>query len=150
MPTTVAEDILDYLETAGVGVAGARGSIVPGADMFEKGMPDQPDAAIAIREGGGGDPDFMLNEAGIALENPSLTVTIRGAKPAGTGGTDEYGDAYRRARQVRNVITRIANTAINGVRYLRARPIGDISDLGDDERGRSKFSAIFLVKKVPS
>lgn len=130
---TMANDVAEYLE--GLGLVTFTGA---NRDVFQAAMDDDPDDAVLLIEGGGQAAD-RSHDLRRDL-NPGLTVVVRAAE-------DKYNEGYTRAHDIYDALLDFMHTAINGTSYKGTVPVGDISDLGRDERDRWKWSMIFVVKK---
>lgn len=118
--------------------------LTTGYSVFVNTLPDQPDLAIALNEGGGVGPEFVFGQTAISVERPSLQVLVRGV-------ADEH-DIPRLA------IERIyqaagawgAFTHSGGARYLSFTPLQAPFPFRTDDRKRKVFAVNFLVDKEPS
>lgn len=100
-----------------------------------------PDAAVFVTEGEG-IPDLTMGTA-IALENPTITVTVRGQ-------TGDYVGPKNIAMDIRYKVAALADYTSRGVRVLTANPLGSLLPLGPDTEGRHRMTVKFNVTTDPS
>jgi hypothetical protein len=129
---TFAEDIADYLISRGLATA-------KGTDIHQSMMEDEPANGILIREGGGQGASRTLD--GRRILNPGIMIIVRRQ-------ADQYNAGYELAHLIYDAMLDLANTGIEGRAYIGLVPLGDISELGRDERDRWKWSMNFVVRTV--
>lgn len=129
---TVAEDLADYLISLSLATA-------KNADVFQSTLEDEPDNAILIKEGGGQGASRTLD--GRRILNPGIMIIVRRQ-------ADQYNEGYDLAHRIYDAMLDLANTAIEGRAYIGLAPLGDVSELGRDERDRWKWSMNFVVRTV--
>lgn len=130
--STVAEDLARYLEDRGlVNLTG------PGArDVFQFKMEDEPHAGVLISQGGGLSAQRSHDLRRIL--NQGVVIIVR--DPVFVAGEQRTQDIY-------NALLDISNTSSNGSRLIGANPVGDITEVGRDERDRFKWSMNFVIKR---
>jgi hypothetical protein len=115
-----SQDIKDFLVDAAVGTFEA--------DLFVSKEPATDPTGniptITVYDTGGFDP-----EAQYVYDRPTVQVRVRGAR----GG---YLAAYAKAEAAKVALRTIFNETKNGTRYIGIWVLGDITSLGDDEKGR--------------
>jgi len=119
------DDIALYLQQQGIGTIGA--------DIFKGQLPATPDNAIALFEYAGEPQDLHAN-----VEYPGLQVLVR---------NKSYDAGRQNIEQVRNTLHGLAETVINGHRYLLIQARQSPESLGRDENGRALFVCNFRVTK---
>lgn len=130
---TVASDLADYLDSLGlVTKTGA------GRDVFQRHMGDDPDDAVLIATGSGKSPDMSHDLR--RVRNPLVAITVR-------AGSENEAAGEQRTDDIFEAMLVLANTALGGSQYMGVLALGDISELGRDERDRFKWSMNFVVKK---
>ena len=128
---TVAEDLSNYLEDRGLV------NKTPGTrDVFQFFMRDEPDAGVLIAKGGGLSAQRSHDLKRVL--NPGVVIVVR--DPVFTTGE-------QRAQDIYDAILEISNTAAGGSRLIGANPLGDITEMGRDEKDRYKWSMNFVVKR---
>jgi hypothetical protein len=128
------DEIGAFLEAAGIGAVGQV--------IFLGGIPVAAnDQAVILRETSGFRPDFIHNQTGVAIDKPSLQVTVRDR---------HFEQARLRIKTVAETLTAVANQTISGTRYLRIAPAQSSPiDLGPDENNRHRLVMNFDVMKDP-
>lgn len=129
----MAQDIAEWLE--GRSLVTFNGA---NRDVFQSFMRDDVDDAVLLLEGGGTAPDRSHDLR--RVRNPAITVVVR-------AGVDNFVAGYERTQNIYDALLELMHTSINGNDYKGTVPVGDISDLGRDEKDRYKWSMIFVVKK---
>lgn len=114
------DDIASYLETIG-------------SDIFKGYLPEQPDNCIALFEYAGEPPDLHSN-----VEYPGLQVLVR---------SKSYATGRQKIEKVKSILHGVAETMINGHRYLLISARQSPEALPRDENGRVIFVCNFRVIK---
>lgn len=125
---SLVDDIGVWLEMKGLGTVGE--------DIFKSKLPDSPDALIAVFAKPGVSAKPMPT-----LERPRVQVWVRDI---------DYATAEAKAAEVFEALHVVANTTINGVRYLliqAATGQAGIAPMGADSNGRNEMSLMFDVIK---
>jgi len=124
-----SEDIIAILEQSGIEVGTFAG------DLFIHQMPDSPDACISVHDTGGFDPE--VND----YNKPTVQIRVRGDKMG-------YQAAWDKAKEVRDTLHTLHNEVFGGTRYIQIMLQGDITDIGNDEKGRPLLVLNFLVHRT--
>jgi len=119
------EDVASYLQSQGTGTIGA--------DIFLGQLPVSPDNVVAIFEYAGEPPDLHWQG-----EYPGLQILVR---------NKNYEVGRQKIEQVKNVLHGLAETVVNGHRYLLIRANQSPAFLQRDENGRAIFVCNFRVIK---
>lgn len=130
---TTAAVIADYLD--GLGLVTKSGA---GRDVFQRYMRDEPDDAVLIATGSGRTPDMSHDLR--RIRNPIIAITVRAAD-------DNEAAGEQRADDIFEAMLVLNNTAFGGERVIGAVAIGEVLDMGRDDRDRFAWSMNFLVKK---
>lgn len=102
------DEIADFLEDASVGVVGTT--------IFKGQMPATPDTCVAIIEYPGREPEHHFASNGIAVEYPRVQIRCRGAQ-------QDYATPAALAQTAYRAMAAVANTLLNGTRYLSIDPL---------------------------
>lgn len=119
-------DIAQILQSNGIGTIGA--------DIYLGQLPASPDNVVAVFEYGGEPPDLHAN-----IEYPGLQVMVRNKR---------YDAGRQKIEQARNVLHGLAETVVNGHRYLLIRANQSPAFLQRDENNRAIFVCNFRVITV--
>lgn len=132
--TAPADGIKDLLVAAGVGIfAAADGwSICIGKTV------DLPDTLICCRQTGGQTPNPKW-----LLDYPSVQVIVR-------GNANGYADAFTKATAVKDVLLGLPSQDLNGDRWVQINGLGDIVDIGVDEKKRPRLAVNFSLILEPA
>lgn len=125
---TILEVVGNFLEDNGFGTLGT--------DIFLGILPESPDACIGVFEYGGQTPMFTMGTAGIQVDMPSLQIQVRATR-------DDYPTARDEAESARQLLAKVTNQTIEGIRVLRIEPSSSIVPIGVDENHRPVISANF-------
>lgn len=117
------DDIATYLQSNGVGTLGIN--------LFEGRLPSSPDAAVAVIETGGTQPN-----AYIPTKSPSFQVLIRATEL-------DLGETVRQT--IRSLLHNQYNTqfVLGGIYFYYCRLITEGGHIGVDSNGRDLFSLNF-------
>lgn len=130
--STVADDLASYLQDRGLVNKDGPGT----RDVFQFFMRDKPDAGVLISQGGG--LSAQRSHDLRSMLNQGVVIVVR--DPVFTTG-------QQRAQDIYDALLEISNTASNGNRLVGANPVGDITEVGRDEKDRFKWSMNFVVKR---
>jgi len=130
------DEVTSYLQSQGYGTVGT--------DIFAAFSPDVPDVAIIVHEYPGRPSEQVLGPPGINLEYPRIQIVVRGVYPAG------YQTARRTSEQIYQMLGKLSNLALSGVRYLSTQPLQSPFPLRRDEKGRIEIVCNYQVCKEPS
>lgn len=119
------QDIIQLLQERGIGTVGV--------DLFYSQMPPTPDNVVVLFEYAGEPPDLHAN-----VEYPGLQVMVR---------NKSYDAGRQKIEQIRNLLHGLAETTINGHRYLLIQARQSPEALARDENGRAIFVCNFRVTK---
>ena len=135
---TVATDLITYLATvSGVGsITAALPTLYAGT------MPEFPDECGAVIEYGGLPGTYVLGQDAIHHEFPRVQVVFRGEKQDYTGPRDKAESAYQ-------ALAALANTTINGTKYLRLEPLQPPFRIVQDGNLRHHIGFNLAVEKEP-
>lgn len=97
-------------------------------------MPDTPDALMCLYHTGGYDPEYEMGQQLPTFEYPTIQVRIRHTYTA---------TALQWANSVKNTLSGLTESTINGTRYISIMQQGDILQLGKDDKNRAKYSLNF-------
>lgn len=131
----IAEGIKDLLVTAAVGVFNGTNdqwNINIGKTI------EEPDNCITIRQTGGTTPNPKW-----LLDYPSIQVIVR-------SGPNGFRDAWNKAQSVKNVLLGLPSQDLNGDRWVQVNMMGDVSDIGQDEKRRPRVSVNFRLIIEPA
>lgn len=127
------DEILDYLETQGLGTVAV--------DLFGGGLPDTPHVATGFIETPGIPPINTHDIFGINIQRPSLQVIGRAAPR-------DYNAARTRVYDVINALLAIVNQPLDGVNYLWTEAIQSAPFLLEiDTQDRYVFACNFNFAK---
>ncbi len=129
---TILEAVGAYLASNGHGTLGTS--------LFLALMPDTPDTMRCVYESPGYAPEMTLGNAATAIDKPGLQVTCR---------APGYAAARDDAQAIRALLGAVANTALSGVNVLRIAPVGSVTPIGEDEKGRHLVTVNFDVWVLP-
>lgn len=124
------EALADRLQAASVAFSASN--------MFIGLMPDKPDACLALYEYSGQQPLEVLRDEDATLERPGVQVLVRGVR-------NDYPGAREFIVAARDVLTRIADETISGVRFLRVSSASGPFATGTDPNDRPLFSLNLAV-----
>lgn len=119
------QDIIQILQDNGIGTIGV--------DIFYSQLPPSPDNVVVAFEYAGEPPELHSN-----VEHPGLQIMVR---------NKSYDAGRQKIEQVRNALHGVAETIINGHRYLLIQARQSPESLGRDENGRALFVCNFRVTK---
>ena len=122
------DDIGDYLSSGG--------GYVSGTDLFLSILPDQPDAAIALFETGGGVPHHTMGGSNPVAELPTLQVVCRAKR---------YDDARLLAKDVDILLNGVRNRLINGVMYRWIQAQQSPFFINRDEQQRDEVACNYSI-----
>lgn len=117
--------------------------LTTGYSVFVNTLPDQPDKAIALNEGGGFGGDTVFAHAGMSTERPTLQLLVRGVP-------DEHDVPRLKIEQLYQAIADWSAFVQDGARYMDVTPIQAPFPFRKDERERRIFAVNFNVTKEPS
>ena len=129
-------DIITVWENASLGTFGT--------DLFEGSRAAIPLAAgtyALVTQSGGSKPEYVQNSASPAWRFPTAQVTVY---------APDYVRAMSFAQALWESITAVLNTTINNTRYKKIEPVGDIRDMGVDDKGRFRVNFNIIGEKGPS
>ena len=127
---SMVDDIGAFLQAAGHGTLAT--------DLYKRHLPNDPDDAMCVIQGGGDMPEYIHDNKDVEIENPNLQVISRSMNPR-TAETVLDGP-YRELMRVRNLI-------IGGTRYISIRPSMAPSVVDRDDNGRFIARCDFQVRK---
>jgi len=116
-----SEDIKDIITQSG-------GAGTFGANVFIRNEPSRPDDCVTIYDTGGFPADLATD-----LYLPTVQIRVRGR----VGG---YKTAWEKAKLIKDILHGIHNEVWNATRYLLISAMGDILNIGKDDRGRPVFT----------
>lgn len=119
------DDIATYLQTGGVGTVGT--------DLFKGELPPDPDNCVAIYEYAG-QPPFVS----VDIDRPGLQVRVR---------NKGYAQARAKIDQIYLLLHALANTTINGTRYLIVRAVQSPFSMGRDSNNLVELVQNFIIMK---
>lgn len=114
-----------------------------GTDLFLGTMPESPDACVALYESSPGLVTDTMTTDVPSIEGPRVQVLIRGAR-------NTYATTRATTDTVWKSVSKIKNTTLSGVRWLRAEPVDTPVFMGRDESERPMFSMNFQITKAVS
>ena len=133
MPQLVAE-VATYLAAQGLGLTvGSTGNLFP--VPFP---PSAPQAAVCLREYGGGP---AIRNFGASLAAP--VCEVRRFQVLTRDVANNFGTAQTLAQNISNQLDSIGDTTLSAVRYLNIVALGPPRYLGEDENGRHEFAQNF-------
>ena len=132
--TSIVVSAKDLLITAGVGIAPPTGDW----QIHAGPLPKTPDRVIAIRRtpGAPSNPKWLL-------DFPSLQIRVRGR-------SEDYLDAEAKIQAVKDALLGLPSQTVNGDRWTSVTSIGDIIEMGRDEKGRFEFVMNFALIIEPA
>lgn len=107
-----------------------------GTDLFIGQLPDVTGISTVLTQYEGSVKEMF--KGGNDIDIPSLQIRTRGTR-------EEYALTLTRCADIRDLLVGITNTTVNGVTFLRVKPIGTLNSLGLDENRRYQFTANFEV-----
>jgi len=116
------DDVAALLVEAGIGTLGET--------IFLARLPDSPHAALAIREYGGAQPDYLYVGYDPTQEWPRIQIECR---------DPDYAAARLRIERCARTLGAIRERVVNGTHYHRITPLGPPVPLGEDESQRSRI-----------
>ncbi len=131
--SSMIEELGDYLQTQGVGTLAE--------DLFLGGLPDEPDAAVAIQEYQGEAPAFAHGTSGVNIEQRRFQVIGRGLTSTAAGVLAQGANA---------VLIAVKNRILGGTYYVGIYPLQSPFPLGKDGNGRYRFVCNYRVEKAVS
>lgn len=135
--TTVSEELVTYLDRAGIGLN-------ENENLFVDRMPDEPDTCIAVIPYTGEPPEYTHSDGTeISLEYPHVSIQVRGPLIDPSAASKMINRIYRQ-------LPRIINTYLSGVHYVFVRPLHAPNKLNQDLNDRPLYSCSFRVCKEPS
>ena len=129
----VLDDVAALLIEAGLGTLGET--------IFLARLPDSPDAALAIREYGGAQPDYLYGGRDPTEEWNRVQLEAR---------DPDYAAARLRIERCARTLGAVRERAVNGTHYHRITPLGPPVPLGEDESQRSRIVVNVECAKAPS
>lgn len=130
--STVGNDLASYLQDRGLVNKDGPGT----RNVFQFEMGDTPDAGVLISQGGG--LSAQRSHDLRSMMNQGVVIIVRDAV---------FATGEQRAQDIHDALLEISNTASNGSRLVGANPVGDITEVGRDERDRFKWSMNFVIKR---
>lgn len=117
-------------------------SLTVATDLFKAFLPDSPDACVAIFEYPGLPPNHTFG-AGTAprSENPRFQVLVRDAR-------GEYDLARATAETIYQLLDKVTETDLSGVRYHRIAALSSPFQLPPDAKGRVLVACSYQVLKA--
>jgi len=125
-----SKDLLNWLDTSGL--------FTFGTDLFIGSMPDVPDECICIYDSGGGRP---FPDASRVDEFPRVMIEVRGK-------INQYEESYALCRSITTALHGKHNVTIGGTRYISVFQVSEPINLGQDDRGRYKWSINFEINRT--
>lgn len=130
-------EIAKYLQDNSLGTLGT--------DLFTGFMPDSPDLCTVIYETGGAAPEGQFGVNGIAFENPSIAIHVRGV-------TNDYDTPRARIESVYRKLQQLWATTITAsgsgpTYYYSTQAIQSPQVLSRDAQNRWKFVVNFRISK---
>lgn len=120
------KDLTDYIVT--------KTSLVLGADLFAGSLPEASGTVVAFFDTGGSEPEPT------DIQNPGIQII-------GRADIGDYQAAYSLMSTVLGHLHKLANTTINGTKYIQCYKSTEILSLGQDETGRPVLSCNLRVKR---
>jgi hypothetical protein len=105
------------------------------AGLVYGGLDSSPAAQVAVVPGAGRPPEWTHNQAGTAINKPSVQVLVRAA---------DYRTARDRANAI-HALLQLTTVTIGSTVYHRVWPIGSPAPLGPDDNGWFIFSVNFIT-----
>lgn len=118
-------------------------SLTIGVDLFLGLLPEEPDACVAIFETTPGSVMETMRTTAPSLEMPRIQAIIRGQR-------NSYATTRATAETVWRSVSKIQNTTLSGVQWLRAIPVDTPSLMGRDDDERPLFTVNFEIVKALS
>lgn len=131
--TSPAYEIARYLESQGVGVWLASSGWSLGVAQ----APDAPNTAITLQDEGGGDPD--TDE--LDIQGVTVHIRVRSAKTS-TG----YNEAWAKQAEIRELLIYEAPLVTVNMRFIGAKMVGSISNLGRDDNDRHILMSTYQLQ----
>ena len=94
-------------------------------------FPTTPDTAVGVMLG----PSLPANPKYL-LDYPSVQILVR-------ADTNGYAEGLDKITLAKDILLGIASQTVKGVRWVQVNMIGDINQLGRDDKARPMFSANF-------
>lgn len=127
------DDVAALLVEAGIGTLAT--------DLFLARLPDSPDSAIAVREYGGAQPDYLYVGYDPTQEWPRIQIECR---------DPDYAAAHLRIERCARTLGAVRERVVNGTHYHRITPLGPPVPLGEDESQRSRIVVSFECARYPA
>ena len=131
MADTLTE-LVDYLASAGLGVAGTS--------IFQGLAPDDPDSCIVLEDAPGEQSESAFGSATGGWEKPAVIVRCRGPR-------QDYASARALAYRAFSEIRKIVGATVGGTFYHYARPQQSPYLLDVDEKGRPEVGFVVAIEK---
>jgi hypothetical protein len=129
MITSPAKDILDHLESNGLGTSGT--------DLFYHKLPGNA-KGITIRDTGGFDTDKTLSKEE-SISRPTIQIFGRGTKY-------KYAEIYSRLDGIADFLDQTHEIEINSKRYISIFKMGEVLDLGENTSEEPEMSVNFMLE----
>ena len=129
--TAPSTGIKDLLVAANLGAFGS--GVWP---IYISKMPDTTDQCIAIYDSGGQSPDPKW-----LLDYPNVVVMVR---------AKTYPDASSKIRAIRSKLLGLPSQDLNGDRWVSVTQLGDIVDVGRDEKDRQVLTTTYRLIIEPA
>lgn len=130
------DEVTDYLIAENVVTA-------MGTDLFQNYLPDDPDAALLVRETGGSPGEKGLGVVGLQFEHPAFQFLARGA-------ADDPDTPRALCQAAKVAIAKIEATTLGSTLYLLANILQEPFSLKQDEKQRWSFVFNAVLDKEPS
>lgn len=130
----VSQDMKDTLVDAGVGTFAATS----GWAIYISREPSSPDEVVTLYDSGGPEPDYLMD--GTDIGRPNMQARIRGA-PGG------YLDAWAKAKEVVDALSRLSPQTINGTWYAGVWQQTAITALQYDDSNRPILTVNFRIRR---
>lgn len=106
-------------------------------------MQPDPDKLICLYDGPGAGPQFVLGVDGIAFEEPTLQVRVRGE-------VGDYDGPHTTVNAIYKALAGYGAFTVGAVRYLSLTPLQAPFPLNRDGKDRVEWAVNFLVQKETS
>jgi len=104
-------------------------------NLFIQDLPDDPDGAIAVFQYGGSAPEETLGNP-VLIEKPRTQIIVRDV---------DITVAFSRSYEIFFWLTALKQVSLNGVSYMRIRPIASPAELGPDSANRQRVVVNYEV-----